>query len=201
MKKLVLVLISTLAICSYAFAGDIASGKNKAASCTACHGADGNGNSANKLWPKLAGQGEAYLIKQMKEFAQSKRVDATMNGMIMTITEADYADVAAYYASLPATHTAVDDKFFEMGQKLYRAGDSERKVSACGACHGAAGEGMAAASFPSLSGQTAEYIAKQLKMFRDESRDNDANRVMRDITKLMSDKQINAISHYVAGLH
>ncbi len=206
MKKLVLTFIATFALSvgffsANAFAADVAAGKAKAASCASCHGSDGNGSSANPLYPKLAGQGEAYLIKQMKDFASKHRIDGMMNGMIMSISADDYANVAAYYASLPTTHTAVDDKFFKLGQSLYRAGDSERKVTACGACHGADGTGMSAAGFPSLSGQTPEYIAKQLKMFRSKTRKNDLNAVMQDVTKLMSDDQIDAIAHYVAGLH
>ena len=60
---------------------------------------------------------------------------------------------------------------------------------------------MAAAGFPSLSGQSPEYITKQLQMFRSNTRENDNNNVMRDVAKLMSDEQIEAIAHYVSGLH
>lgn len=201
MKKLVLIFIAVLAFNATAKAADIAAGKAKAASCAACHGADGNGSPASPIWPKLAAQGEVYLIKQMKDFANKSRVESTMNGMIMSITSEDYADVAAYYASLPVSHSTVADKYFELGQTLYRAGDTERKVTACSACHGPDGSGMAAAGFPSLSGQSPDYISLQLKKFRDNSRENDKNNVMRDVAKFMSDKQIEAISHYVAGLH
>jgi cytochrome c553 len=201
MNKLVLIFISALALHASAFAADIAAGKTKAASCAACHGADGNGSPASPIWPKLAGQGTAYLIKQMEDFASKARIDPTMNGMIMSISSDDYANVAAYYASLPASHSAVADKYFELGQTLYRAGDAERKVTACSACHGPDGTGMAAAGFPSLSGQSPEYITKQLQMFRSNTRENDNNNVMRDVAKLMSDEQIEAIAHYVSGLH
>ena len=201
MKKLVLIFISALVLNASAIAADIAAGKTKTASCAACHGADGNGSSANAERPKLAGQGEAYLIKQMQDFTSKSRLDSTMNGMIMAISSADFADVAAYYASLPASHSTVADMYFELGQTLYRAGDAERKVTACGACHGPAGNGMSAAGFPALSGQNPEYISKQLKMFRSNTRENDKNAVMRDVAKLMSDEQIEAIAHYLAALH
>jgi len=201
MKKLVLIFISVLALNASATAADIAAGKTKAASCAACHGADGNGSPANAEWPKLAGQGESYLLKQMQDFTNKSRIDGTMNGMILAINSADFADVAAYYSSLPVSHSTVEDKFFELGQTLYRAGDAERKVTACSACHGPAGNGMSAAGFPSLSGQNPEYISKQLNMFRSNTRENDKNAVMQDVAKLMSDEQIEAIAHYVAALH
>ncbi len=203
MKNLVLFILSALFLSSFAVAGDAAAGKAKATACYSCHGEDGNGNSASALWPKLAGQSEAYLVKQMKDFLgpNPKRVEGMMNGMIMSISEADFADVAAYYASLESSRSAVSEKYIEPGETLYRAGNADHKISACAACHGPAGEGIAAAGYPALAGQTPEYIAKQLKMFRDHSRNNDDNEVMQDVTKLMNDAQIEALSHYVSGLH
>ncbi len=182
-----------------------ADGKTKATPCFACHGEDGNGNVANKLWPKLASQNVAYLVKQMNDFKHGAhgptRKDATMNGMIMSLVDKDFSAVARYFSSLPITRRVVEDQYFKLGQKLYRAGDAERKITACTACHGARGEGLATAGFPSLSGQNAEYINKQLKDFRSRSRKNDKDEVMRNVAKLMSDEQIEAVAHYVGGLH
>ncbi len=202
MIKRLMVLGVVVIFSLFSFSAIAADGKTKAVACFACHGEDGNGSAANKLWPKLASQNAAYLVKQMKDFKHGPaRTDATMNGMIMTLADGDFASVAAYFSSLPVTRMSVDDKFFELGQKLYRAGDTERKVTACIACHAAKGEGMPAAGFPALAGQNAEYIAKQLKDFRARTRKNDSNEVMRNVAKLMSDEQIEAIAHYVGGLH
>lgn len=78
--------------------GNKADGATKAAVCAACHGP--KGISINPLWPSLAGQQEAYLAKQIKEFRDGVRVEATMQPFVATLTDQDVADLAAYYASL-----------------------------------------------------------------------------------------------------
>ena len=78
-------------------AGDAEAGKQKAVVCSACHGLDGN--SINPLWPKLAGQHEAYLAKQIRAFRDGVRVDPTMAPMVSILKEEDIDDIAAYYAS------------------------------------------------------------------------------------------------------
>ena len=77
--------------------GDAAAGKQKAVICAACHGVDGN--SVNPIWPKLAGQHEVYLAKQIRAFQSGERKDPTMAPMVSLLKDADVDDVAAYYAS------------------------------------------------------------------------------------------------------
>ena len=77
--------------------GDAAAGKQKAVICAACHGVDGN--SVNPIWPKLAGQHEVYLAKQIRAFRSGERKDPTMAPMVSILKEEDIDDVAAYYAS------------------------------------------------------------------------------------------------------
>ena len=79
-------------------AGDAATGKAKAAACAACHGVDGN--SANPLWPKLAGQHAFHLAKQLREFRAGKRADPSMGPMSQPLSDEEIEDLAAYYASL-----------------------------------------------------------------------------------------------------
>ena len=79
-----------------AHAGDAAAGKQKAVVCSACHGIDGN--SINPLWPNLAGQHAAYLVKQMKAFRSGERKDPVMAPMAMPLSDADIDDLAAFYA-------------------------------------------------------------------------------------------------------
>ncbi len=78
--------------------GDAAAGKAKAAMCAGCHGP--NGISVNPLWPNLAGQKDAYLVKQMKAFRDGKRQDPAMTAMSKGLSDADIANLAAYYSSL-----------------------------------------------------------------------------------------------------
>jgi len=199
MKKLFGVIV-TLAFATAAQAGDIAKGKASSATCAACHGADGNSPVA--MYPKLAGQNEKYLVKQIKDFKSGDRKNDVMAPMAaMLTTDEDIDNVAAYFASQSVQHMAVEDKYIALGERLYRSGDADRNIPACTACHGPTGVGMPAAGFPSLGGQHADYVKAQLVAFRDGSRSNDANSVMRNVVAKMSDEQIEALAHYVVGLH
>ena len=93
----VAVFICALAPTGLVHAGDAAAGKTKAVVCSACHGIDGN--SINPLWPKLAGQHAAYLVKQMKAFRSGERKDPVMAPMAVSLSDADIDDLAAFYAS------------------------------------------------------------------------------------------------------
>ncbi len=101
MKRRILAVISAITLAAsanIAVAGDAAAGKTKAASCAGCHGA--TGISAIPTYPNLAGQKEAYLTKQMKAFKDGTRTDPTMNAMAKPLSDADIADISAYYAGL-----------------------------------------------------------------------------------------------------
>jgi cytochrome c553 len=171
--------------------------------CVACHGADGN--SVAPIYPKLASQHPEYLFKQLRDFKeadgkQPERVNPIMNGMMAAFDEAQMLDLAAYFASLPQKgEQARNRDTIEFSQKLYRAGDAEKGLPACAACHGPTGRGMPA-MFPRIGGQYAEYIEAQLKAFREGTRANDPNKMMRMVAIKMTDAEIKAVSDYVAGL-
>ena len=167
--------------------------------CAGCHAADGN--SVMPVNPKLAGQGEKYLAKQLLDFKSGARQNATMAPMANMLSDEDVNNVAAFYASQTVQHSAVADKYIELGQSLYRGGDADRDIPACIACHGASGKGMESAGFPAVGGQTATYTKAQLEAFRSGARNNDANNIMRDVVAKMSDEQIEALAYYLAGLH
>jgi cytochrome c553 len=98
MKKITMAVAATLLMASPVFAGDAAAGKAKAAMCAACHGAAGV--SAVPMYPNLAGQKEAYIVKQLKAFKAGTRKDPIMSGMAAPLSDADMANLAAYFASL-----------------------------------------------------------------------------------------------------
>lgn len=101
MKRTLLTLasVAVLGLSSNVMAGgDAAAGKAKAATCMGCHGA--KGISAVPIYPNLAGQKEAYIVKQLKAFKAGSRKDPTMNAMAKPLSDADMANLAAYYASL-----------------------------------------------------------------------------------------------------
>ena len=202
MKKMLLTAVIgvTLAMStSVMAAGNAKAGKTKAAVCAACHGADGN--SPSDMFPKLAGQGEAYLVKQLTEFKSGVRSNAVMAPMVAALSEEDMADLAAYFASKKVTPGAVSEELLAAGQKIYRAGNKESGLPACMACHGPTGAGIPAAKWPALSGQYSAYVEAQLKAFSEGSRSNDPNSMMRDIASKMSTDEMKAVAAYVAGLH
>ncbi len=199
MKKLAISLMLSLGLVVTAQAGDVASGKNLSAACGACHGSDGNSPAAS--FPKLAGLGEKYLLKQLKDFKSGTRANPIMAGQVAALNETQMGDVAAYYASQTRSiGYAAKDKV-ALGEKTYRAGNKATGVPACLACHGVSGTGMSAAGFPALGGQHSDYIKAQLMAFQEDKRTNDANKVMRDIAARMSNKEISAVSSYIQGLH
>lgn len=181
-------------------AGDADAGEAKAQSCAACHGAKGNSAVAN--FPKLAGQHAGYTAKQLADFKQGEtRSDPVMAGQVASLSEQDMADLGAYYAEQSVSLGQADEELVELGEKIYRGGNSERGVSACIACHGPTGKGNPAANFPLLSGQHTDYLVKALEDFRDGKRSNDMNGMMRDIASNMNDREIKAVASYISGLH
>lgn len=171
--------------------------------CAACHMADGNSQlPAN---PKIAGQHEDYLFKQLREFKgwngnPPVRENAIMGGMVAALEEPDMRALAKYFASFELQpEPAKNLETIELGQQIWRAGIASKGVPACAACHGPAGAGMPV-QYPRLSGQFAEYIDTQMKAFRDGVRKNDPNGMMRTIAIKMTDPEIKAVSDYAAGL-
>jgi len=97
-KSMFAVVTATIMISSPVFAGDAEAGKAKAVTCAACHGA--NGISAIPLYPNLAGQKEAYIAQQLRNFKSGERNNAIMKGMVMALSDADMDNLAAYYANM-----------------------------------------------------------------------------------------------------
>lgn len=181
-------------------AGDAEAGKSKSASCAACHSADGN--SANPEWPKLAGQHEGYLVQQMLYFSDGERDNATMKGMAASLTDQDRADLGAYYASQKVTFGAADPELVELGQRIYRGGNSESGVAPCMGCHGPNGAGNPDANYPALRGQHAKYVENQLHGFAEGNRVNENSINMMQITaSRMTNMEIRAVASYIQGLH
>lgn len=184
-----------------AILGDAAAGEGKSAVCGACHG--GDGNSAAAMYPKLAGQNEAYIARQLTQFKAGKRENAIMMPFASTLSEQDMHDVGAYFASKQATPGEADEAYVKRAEQLYRAGDSKLGVPACMACHGPSGRGMAGSAYPQLAGQWSEYVSLKLTEWRSGTSwgDDDHARIMPDIAKRLSDQDIAALGSYVQGLH
>ena len=211
MKKMILnfsVVFSCMIACSLGFAaGDAGLGKPKTAMCSGCHGADGN--SAVASFPKLAGQGEKYLTKQLKDVKSGRRNIASMTGILDSFSDQDLADIAAYYASQNIQISGAKEDNLDKGEAIYRGGNIETGVAACTGCHSPAGQGNSPAGYPLLGGQHAQYTAKQLRAWRTGAHDpqnkdariNDGDsKIMRGVAEHMSDVEIDAVANFIAGL-
>jgi cytochrome c553 len=176
---------------------DLAKGEaSYGAVCAACHGADGN--SAVTQNPKLAQQHPDYIVKQLQEYKSGKRANAIMAGMAAALSDQDMKNIAAWLATKTAKNSFAKDKeLAALGERIYRGGIADRQIAACSGCHTPNGAGIAA-QYPRLAGQHADYAVAQLTAFRDGVRKN--NLQMTQVASKLNDREIKAVSDYVAGL-
>lgn len=223
-KKLLTVSIALALATSTGFVyaqGNASVGKEKAVSCAGCHGEDGN--STMPGFPKLAGQHQGYLVKQLKAFKGGERISPMMAPLAIGLDEKSMEEIAAYYATqkistnpapaLPASDED-DDKpaktdeekkaeladLIEQGSDLYRNGNISREVSACVACHGPYAEGNKPAAYPGLHSQHADYLIKTLTDFKNGTRSNNRENMMHMIAKKMTDEDIKAVAYYISTM-
>jgi cytochrome c553 len=176
---------------------DLAKGEASfTAVCAACHGADGN--SGTPVNPKLAQQHPEYLVKQLQEFKSGKRANAVMSGFASQLSDDDMKNISYWVASKKAKPGFAKDKdTVVLGERIYRGGIADRQIAACASCHSPNGAGIPA-QYPRLSGQHADYTTAQLVQFRDGARKNSAQ--MTAVAAKMNDREIKAVSDYIAGL-
>lgn len=181
--------------------GSYDAGEAKSIVCGACHGP--NGNSVNPAWPSIAGQHATYIVQQLQEYKNGGRTDVLMTSQAMTLSDEDMANLAVYYeAQAAAAKSVLDPRSVDQGQALYRGGNKDNSTSACIACHGPNGNGNPAARYPAISGQYAQYTAKQLRDYASGTRKTDApTKVMREIAVRLSDEEIQAVASFIQGLH
>lgn len=178
------------------FKADLAKGQQLAASCMACHTADGSrGSPAN---PILKGQHPEYLVKQLTEYKSGKRQNAIMQGMAAGLSEEDMRHIAAFYASKESPPGFARNKdTVTLGERIWRGGVSSKGIPACAGCHSPNGAGIPA-QYPRMAGQHAEYTEVQLLAFRSGLRANNAQ--MTAIAYKMNEAEIKAVSDFAAGL-
>jgi cytochrome c553 len=164
--------------------------------CAACHAVDGSrGSPAN---PILAGQHPEYLTKQLQEFKSGRRNNPIMKGFASALSDDDMRNVSAFYASKTAKPGFARNKeLVSLGERLYRGGNPDKAIPACAGCHSPNGAGIPA-QYPRVGGQHADYTEAQLIAFRSGARANNAQ--MTAIAYKMSDREIKAVSDYIAGL-
>lgn len=167
-----------------------------AAVCAACHGADGNSSIVAN--PVLAQQHPEYLYKQLQEFKSGKRQNAIMQGFAAGLSDEDMKNISAWLATQKAKGGFAKDKqLVTLGERIYRGGIQDRNIAACAGCHSPNGAGLPV-QYPRLAGQHADYTTKQLVEFRDGIRGN--NPIMTQVAAKLNDREIKAVSDYIAGL-
>jgi cytochrome c553 len=193
--------------------GDPVAGREKADTerCLECHGTAGEGqgfsNGTDGKFAKLGGQYPAYIVKQIQDFRSGKRKHEFMKMMAAGISDADLADIAAYFATLPALAgtpraapaAAQDATAHPVARQLYAQGDPARKLPACVACHGDAGKGVAGVA-PVIGGQGQRYLEQQLQDWRNGSRNNSAGGVMNQLAAPLTDAEIESLARYVSEM-
>ena len=179
-----------------AFKPDAVKGGQLAATCVACHTADGSrGAPAN---PILQGQHPEYIVKQLAEFKSGKRKNAVMSGMAAALSEDDMRHIAAFYGSKKAKSGFSKVKeTIGLGEQIYRGGITAKAVPACAGCHSPNGAGMPA-QYPRVAGQHGDYTEAQLVGFRSAARHNST--VMTGVAAKLNDREIKAVADYIAGL-
>lgn len=172
-------------------AESIGRGATLAMRCTMCHGIRGV-SEANS--PNLAGQIEAAIYKQLRDYKSAHRLSAIMQPMAAPLSDQDMRDLAAYYAYLP--HERVPQETPRAVPQLVSNGAPMRNIGACASCHGGLAQQSAA---PLLEGEPEVYIRNQLHAFRDGSRHNDLNQQMRNMARQLTDAEITELAAYYAG--
>jgi cytochrome c553 len=194
---------SLLLVSLQAFAqGDAAAGQGKSAICAACHGSDGNSTVPN--WPKLAGQHEQYLTRQVMLIKSGARQVPEMMGIVPGLSDQDMADLSAFFAAQEASGGLADKSKVTLGERIYRAGNADSGVPACMGCHGPAGEGNPLSGYPALAGQHSVYTSKMLTGFRagENYGEGDApSQIMNGSAAALSDEEIEAVASYIQGLY
>ena len=183
--------------------GNAKAGKTKSELCHGCHGADGMSVDPT-TFPNLAGQYAGYIFKQVQDFQLGNRQDDTMSAMAgMVTSKEDLKDIAVYFQSLKKMKGKVTNSTLaNQGKKLFLDGNVKTGVYGCVNCHGKDGKGKSptVSLFPVIGGQQKAYLVKQLNDLKSGKRQNDPAGMMAAIAKKLSDKEINALAEYLAGL-
>jgi cytochrome c553 len=177
--------------------GDPVAGKEKSQICQGCHGM--NGNSTDEMIPKLAGQYDEYIIKQMRNYQAGTRSHEIMNGMAAPLSDKDLADISAYFAIQPMMKGDGSTPS-ERGKNLFLKGNLSEMVMTCVYCHGEGGKGLdsSTAMYPVIGGQHKAYLLKQLKDFREDDRMNSPNVVMNRILRSLNNGDLEALAQYIS---
>lgn len=163
--------------------------------CQHCHGR--NGEASNAIYPRIAGQHKSYIIKQLTDFREKRRI-GTMNDMAANLTDEEIKGLAVYFSGKPALGHKVRNKdLAAVGKYIFLKGNPYTDLPSCASCHGENGAGTDA--LPRLAGQHKRYVSAQLSEFNNRKRTND-NAIMHSIASKLTELEREAVALYVSGL-
>lgn len=169
--------------------------------CSNCHGLTGNSVSPN--FPNLAAQMEGYIVAQLSVLKSHNRRDPAgyeyMWGISRSLTDEQIKGLASYYASQAHKKQAIegDSSRIAAGKAIFETGVPSQSVPACSTCHGNEGQGMA--TFPRISGQHADYLAKQLNVFQ-RTEERPEGSVMKVVAHGLTHSDIENVSAFLQAL-
>ncbi len=163
--------------------------------CQHCHGLEGE--ASNAIYPRLAGQHKEYIIKQLTDFREKRRL-GTMNEMAENLSNEEIKALADYFSAKPSlVHKIRNKALASVGQYIFHKGNPYSDVPACASCHGESGAGTKA--LPRLAGQHKRYISSQLEEFNSRKRTND-NAIMHTVASRLTELEREAVALYASGL-
>ncbi len=185
---------------------DASNGKVLAETCKSCHGDKGQGMPAEiqddetiPAIPALAGQLATYTYKQLRDYFNDSRTNSSMTMLAKNLSDQDSADLAAWFASLPAPQNKAAGKTTARAEKMVSQGDGKRILPPCSVCHGSRGQGEKM-DIPALAGQHADYLASTLMAYKSGERHNDIYSRMRLIAQQLSGEEIKELATYYQQL-
>ena len=168
-----------------------------AQTCVACHGEKGISQTE---FPSLAGQSAYAIYKQLHDYRSGARANAQMSPVARALSPSDLAAVAAYYSDASKEYAALGSRE-HIGEanidRLAREGDSRRRLPACLACHVNGSGGPI--ETPVITGQSKDYLLRQMNDFASGARRNDVYGRMRDISKKLTPEERAQLARYFEG--
>ena len=162
--------------------------------CASCHGP--NGQSAIPENPHLAKLQQSYFARQMADFKSGKRKSPVMGGIVATIDDKEFAELAAFYfAQSPPTPAKGDAKLTAKGKEIFYEGIVANAVPACSGCH--KDDGTGTNRYPRLAGQHPAYVVQQMLAYKTGARDNDDRGLMRTVAQRMNEDEIRAVAEFI----
>lgn len=169
--------------------------------CARCHGSNGAGRGAG-AFPILAGQRPEYLYASLQAYARGERHSGIMEPVSAGLTDEGMRELADYYANLPATQTSAhaiaesDAQTFALGESIAHQGVPSQRLPACASCH-LQTTATRNPVYPEISGQYADYLALQLRLFREGKRGGTPySHIMKHVASQLTPEQVRAVSLY-----